>query len=150
MQGKYGVYPAGNLFLFPWLKPKGQALGAGKAWNTLAPTSATQSKPVSPIPGSTLPPDEYFCQVMLQATSNMFIGFGVDIPFNALEAQIGLYTNVDTLADGKPVGIDWASSNLNTPWFGGSRAIPADDTCGGAAWRKLIVDGLNQAASPAC
>src|SRR3982074_2687416 len=26
VRGNLGSYPAGNLFLFPWLKPKGQAL----------------------------------------------------------------------------------------------------------------------------
>src|SRR6476646_5724455 len=36
-KGKYGAFPAGNLFLFPWLKKSGQALGAGKNWGTLMP-----------------------------------------------------------------------------------------------------------------
>src|SRR5947208_1630761 len=38
VRGRFGSYPAGNLFLFPWLKPKGVALGAGKAWNSVVPT----------------------------------------------------------------------------------------------------------------
>src|SRR6202034_1853374 len=30
VRGQWGNYDAGNLFLFPWLKKKGQALGAAK------------------------------------------------------------------------------------------------------------------------
>jgi hypothetical protein len=150
VRGKFGSYPAGNLFLFPWLKPKGVALGQTKVWGALMPTSATAAKQASPIPNATLPQDEYFCNVVLQASPNVFIGFAADVPFNTLEAQLGLYTNVDQLADGQPMGLDWASSNLNNPWFGGSRAIPETEVCNGSAWRKLIVDGLNQASVGAC
>jgi hypothetical protein len=150
VRGKLGRYEAGNLFLFPWLKPKGQALGQGKVWNAVVPTSATAYRQASPIPGATLPQDEYFCHFVLQAPLPAFIGFAVDTPFSKLEAKLGLYSNVDKLSDGKPVGIDWASSNLNHPWFGGDRQIPATDSCNGNAWRKLIVDGLNQASVGAC
>ncbi len=151
VRGKLGSYEAGNLFLFPWLKPKGQALGAGKVWNSVVPTSATAFRPASPIPGSTLPPDEYFCNFVLQAAPlTTFIGFAVDVPFGKLEAKLGLYSNIDRLADGKPVGIDWASSNLNDRWFGGDRQIPATATCNGSAWRQLIANGLNLASRQAC
>ena len=144
VRGKFGSYEAGNLFLFPWLKPKGQALGAGKVWNSVVPTSATAVRAASPIPGSTLPLDEYFCNFVLQATPlNTFIGFAVDVPFGKLDAKLGLYSNIDKLADGKPVGIDWASSNLNDQWFGGDRQIPATAACNGSAWRQLIANGLN-------
>jgi hypothetical protein len=147
VRGKLGTYQAGNLFLFPWLKPKGAALGQGKVWNASVATSATAYRQASPIPSARLPQDEYFCNFVLQAPENVFIGFTADVPFGKLEAKLNLFTNVDKLADGKPVGIDWASSNLNHPWFGGSQAIPATDTCNGNAWRKLIVAGLNQTAS---
>jgi hypothetical protein len=150
VRGKIGSYQAGNLFLFPWLKPKGVALGVAKVWSAVAPTSATAMVPAGPIRGAAFPQDELFCNAVLQAPTTMFIGFGADVPFDALEAKLGLYTNIDKLADGKPIGVDWASSNLNNPWFGGSRAIPADETCGGAAWRALVVDGLNQASVGAC
>src|SRR3954451_8982731 len=40
-RGKYGSYDAGNLFLFPWLKPKGVALGVAKVWGSVVPLSAT-------------------------------------------------------------------------------------------------------------
>jgi hypothetical protein len=80
----------------------------------------------------------------------MFIGFQVDVPYSKVEGRFDWFTNVPKLADGKGVGIDWTSSNLNHPWFGGSRFIPNKDTCYGAAWRKLIVDGLMQASTPSC
>ena len=150
VQGKWGGYPAGNLFLFPWLKPKGQALGAGKVWGAVVPTNTTQFMSAAPIKDGTLPVDECFCDRVLQAPSPMFIGFMVDAPFSKLEAQLGLYTNVTKLTDGKAAGFDWASSNLNHPWFGGSRAIPATDTCNGKAWRALIIDGVNQASAGLC
>jgi hypothetical protein len=114
------------------------------------PTNATSVRAAAPIPNANLPPDEYFCNAVLQAPANTFIGFAADAPFSALEAKLGLYTNLDKLADGGTLGIDWASSNLNNPWFGGSRAIPGDDTCNGLAWRNLIIDGLNQASVGAC
>ena len=149
VQGRYGQYPAGNLFLFPWLKPKGVALGQKKLWNASLPTSDIRYQAASPIPNASFPQDEYFCNFVLRAPQNMFIGFAADVPYGKLEAKLELYTNLEKLADGKPVGIDWASSNLNHPWFGGSRAIPATETCNGGAWRKLIVAGLSQAASAA-
>src|SRR3954471_25065365 len=33
-RGKYGSYQAGNRFLFPWVKPKGAALGAARVWGS--------------------------------------------------------------------------------------------------------------------
>lgn len=150
VRGRYGSYQAGNLFLFPWLKPKGVALGPTKAWKSVLPTSASAYQQASPIPGSTLPQDAYFCDRVLLAPPTMFIGFAADVPYGKLDAKLGLYTNVDRLTDGKPVGIDWASSNLNHTWFGGRRSIPATDVCNGAAWRKLIVAGLSEASASVC
>jgi hypothetical protein len=146
VRGRFGSFPAGNLFLFPWLKPNGQ----GRILPAVMPTSATQVASSRPIPDATLPLDEYFCSYVLQAPTAMFIGFQVDVPYRPLEARFDWFTNVDQLADGKGVGIDWTSSNLNHPWFGGSRFIPNKDQCNGLAWRKLIVDGLNQAAAGLC
>lgn len=148
-RGRYGSYPAGNLFLFPWLKPKGGALGAAKVWGSVLPTSATAIQQASPIPNSALPLDEYFCMRVLQAPLATFIGFSVDQPHSPLEVKLGLYSNAK-LAHGKQIGIDWASSNLNHPWFGGNRQIPAGETCKGSAWRKLIVNGLDLASRQTC
>jgi len=146
VRGRQGTYSAGNLFLFPWIKPKGQS----KAFSAVMPVNATQFMNTNPIPNGYLPLDEYFCRIVLQAPWTSFIGFQVDNPFNASDAKQAWFSNVDKLADGKGVGIDWTSSNLNNPWFGGSHWIPNSTTCGGLAWRKLITDGLNQASSAAC
>jgi hypothetical protein len=150
VRGSRGTYPAGNLFLFPWLKPKGAALGAGKAWNCAMPTSPTLSAAASPIPGTALPTDEYFCRLVVQAPWTSFIGVMIDEPHSASDARLAWFSNIDRLADGKGVGIDWTSSNLNHPWFGGSHFIPNSDICYGKAWRQLIAEGLMQASSGVC
>ncbi|MGB9365252.1 MAG: hypothetical protein WCE79_04480 [Xanthobacteraceae bacterium] len=150
VRGRYGSYSAGNLFLFPWLKDKGRALGANRPWGCVLPTSATASMQASPIPGATLPVDEYFCRIVLQSPWTSFIGVMVDEPYSKTDARLDWFSNIDKLADGKGVGIDWTSHNLNNPWFGGSRYIPDTGDCSGAAWRQLIADGLMQASVPTC
>jgi hypothetical protein len=146
VRGKAGKYQAGNLFLFPWLKPKGR----GRNLPAVCPTSATGFVTSSPIPNATLPLDEYFCRFVLEAPWNAFIGFEVGKPHGAWLSQFAWFSNVDKLADGSSVGIDWTSSNLNNPWFGGSHWIPNTDACNGNAWRKLIIGGLNQASVGVC
>jgi hypothetical protein len=148
VRGNKGSYSAGNLFLFPWLKPKGRAQNA--AWVSFAPTNATQYVQASPIPDTTLPVDEYFCRMVVQAPLTSFIGFMVDEPFNKSDARLAWFSNVDKLAGGQGVGIDWTSANLNHPWFGGSRFIPDSTDCSGAAWRQVIADGLVQASTGVC
>jgi hypothetical protein len=150
VRGKYGEYPAGNLFLFPWLNKKGQALGAAKDWGTVMPTSATAMMAAAAIPNWRMPLDDYFILYRLQAQAAGFIGFRADAPFSKVDARRPWYSNVDKLADGKPVGIGWTSSNLNAPWFGGSRIIPKTADCNGDKWRALIIDGLNQASTSIC
>jgi len=147
VRGALGSYSAGNLFLFPWLKPKGSAQGI--VWPSVAPTDATQFVQASPIPNAFLPPDEFFCGLVLKAPASNFIGFELDAPFQSRQ-KLAWVTNVEKLADGGAVGINWTSSNLNRPWFGGSSSIPNTDACNGNAWRKVIVDGLNQASVAAC
>src|SRR4051794_9779967 len=144
VRGKYGSYNAGSMIVFPWSKPKGRG-----ALPAVLPVNSTQLMASTPIPDATLPLDEYVCNYRLQAPPTMFIGFQVDVPHSPLEGRFDWFSNAK-LADGKGVGIDWTSSNLNHPWFGGSRFIPAKDTCNGPAWRKLIVDGLMQASSGVC
>jgi hypothetical protein len=145
VRGKLGTYPAANLFLFPWIKPAGR----NKGLPAVAPANATMYVSAAPIPDATLPVDEYFCRLVLQAPPASFIGFQVDSLFTGADATRDWFTNLDKLADGAGVGIDWTSPNLNNPWFGGSRWIPTD-TCDGPTWRKLIADGLQQASVPAC
>ena len=146
VRGKLGSYDAGSMMVFPWLKPKSKS---SAALPSVVPVNSNQFVPFGPIPGATLPVDEYFCNYRLQAPLAMFIGFQVDVPYSQFEARLDWFSNA-TLADGRDVGIDWTSSNLNHPWFGGSRTIPNKDTCNGAAWRKLIVDGLTQASTGLC
>lgn len=146
VRGKLGSYPAGNLFLFPWLKRDGSVLGL----KPLLPTSLTQSRPTNPIPERAPPADEYFCRLVLRAPSSSFIGFEVDVPFDEDRARTIRFTNIDKLADGQAIGINWTSSNLNGPHFGGSRMIPNTSVCNGSGWRNLIADGLNQASQAVC
>jgi hypothetical protein len=144
VRGKLGNYDAGSMMVFPWSKPKGQS-----RTGAVLPLNNTQLMSSAPIPDATLPLDDYFCNYRLQAPVATFIGFQVDAPYSPLEARFDWFSNAK-LADGKSVGIDWTSSNLNHPWFGGSRFIPNKDTCNGSAWRKLIVDGLMQASTGLC
>jgi hypothetical protein len=145
VRGKLGSYDAGSMIVFPWSKPKSK----NAALPAVVPVNRTQFISSAPIPDATLPLDEYVCNNRLQAPPAMFIGFQVDVPYSRLEGRFDWFTNAK-LADGKGVGIDWTSSNLNHPWFGGSRFIPNKDTCNGPAWRKLIVDGLNQVSVGWC
>jgi len=62
----------------------------------------------------------------------MFIGFQVDVPYSKVEGRFD-GSPMSQLADGKGVGIDWTSSNLNQSWFGGSRFIPTRHLL----WRRL-------------
>jgi len=146
VRGSQGTYPAGNLFLFPWVKPKGK----GKSFSAAMPVNATQFVTTAAIPDATLPLDEYFLRFKLQAPWTSFIGFQVDVPYAAADAPRDWCSNVDKLGDGHGVGIDWTSHNLNGPWFGGSNWIPGTDACGGKAWRDLVVAGLRQASVAAC
>src|SRR2546423_9230547 len=87
VQGKYGGYTAGNLFLFPWLNEKGRAFGAAKDWQTVVPTNATKFLASAPIPNWRLPLDEYFLRYKLEAPVGMFIGFRADQPFGINDAR---------------------------------------------------------------
>ena len=150
VQGKFGAYPAGNLFLFPWLKREGVALGPNKAWPSVVPTSPTGSQSASPIPNSYTGPDEYFCHFVLKAPAYLFIGFGVDVPFDRDRARTPQFTNLERLSDGQAIGVNWTSANLNDSYFAGSRMIPNDDQCSGKAWREAIIDGLQQVSARVC
>jgi hypothetical protein len=148
VRGNPGSYSAGNLFLFPWLKAKGRARKI--VWPSVAPADATQFFQASPMPNNYMPVGDYFCHVVLKAPVSNFIGFELDTPFGQGRERLAWVTNVNKLADGRPLGINWTSSNLNRPWFGGNSCIPNSDTCNGNAWRKVIFDGLNQASVGAC
>jgi hypothetical protein len=149
VQGKLGVYQAGTMMLFPRLKPAGVALGAGKLWPSYITTGVSALKQVDAIRSLTLPADDYFLRLVLQAPWTFFIGFSVDVA-SALQPNQTWASSVKKLADGKGVNIDWSSTNLNAPWFAGSRWIPAGKECKGGLWRDVIVDGVSQASVGAC
>lgn len=146
VRGKYGSFQAGNLFLFPWLKPKGK----NQSFPALMPANDVQVISSTPIPNAYLPLDEYFLRYVLQAPPTTFIGFLIDKPYTGDDARRDWFSNVDKLGDGAGIGIDWTSHNLNGPWFGGSNWIPKDDTCNGNAWRQVITAGLDQASTATC
>ena len=146
VRGKFGSYDAGSMIVFPWLKPKGQNRAALSA---VVPVNRVQFMPSGPIPTRPCRSMNIFAIIACRRRQAMFIGFQVDVPYSPLEGRFDWFSNAK-LADGKSVGIDWTSSNLNHPWFGGSRCIPNKDTCNGPAWRKLIVDGLMQASTGLC
>jgi hypothetical protein len=148
VRGGQGAYSAGNLFLFPWLKSRGRA--SSLVWPSVIPTDVTQFVQASPIPNNYLPLGDYFCRFVLKAPSSNFIGFELDAPFGQDRSKLAWVTNLDKLADGAPVGINWTSTNLNPVWFGGNSSVPNTDTCNGRAWRKVIIDGLNQASVDTC
>jgi hypothetical protein len=150
--GQFGTYSAGNLLLFPWLKPAGQKLAAQQRekFSVVVPVGATVYISSSPIPDATLPLDAYFCSCVLQVPWTSFIGFEVDVPYSSLLPSEVWFTNVGRLADGDGVGINWTSSNLNASWFNGSTWILPTTVCNGTAWRKLIIAALDQASAGAC
>src|SRR3954471_17064336 len=94
VRGNYGSYDAGSMIVFPWSKPKGVS-----RTGAVLPTSKTLFMASAPIPGPTLPLDEYLCNFRLQAPANMFIGFQVDALYTKLEGRFDWFTNVK-LADG--------------------------------------------------
>ncbi len=148
VHSELGNHAGGSLFLYPWLKT--QATGAA----LVAQLSQYQAFlpgpiPANPLPNFGAPLDEEFCTYGLQAPAQHFIGFAVDVPRTAQDLHLPWYSMVDRVA-GQTVGVDWSSSNLNGPWFGGSHAIPASDECNGLNWRNLIVAALRQAAIMAC
>src|SRR5436305_4247390 len=149
--GRYGAFPAGNLFLFPWLNAAGMKFSAAKDWGAVMPISLDKSVRAAPIRGWTAPLDESFCRFVIEAPAASFIGFRVDAPFPGKDSPTRPWrTNVSKLADGAPIGIEWTSANLNRQWFGGSQWIPPTNDCQGDAWRALIIDGLTQASVGHC
>jgi hypothetical protein len=143
VKGEFGTYAANSLFLFPYTKPNGpSALPA--AYLPVGEEGIATTMPFTPA-GLAL--DEQFCRYVLQAPPESFIGFVIEKPVAEYLAHYPWFTNVHDLVEGKSVGIHWTSGNLNPRWFNGSTWIPPGTT-DGAHWRRLIVDGLREAASP--
>lgn len=140
VDGELGSYAEGTLLLFPFKRRTVSAeapayLPGASAKKPLITTAA--------IPAIGLPPDEHFCHYVLRAPRQSFIGFTVDTPLARGPDRWPWHTNVSLGDDA--VGVCWTSSNLNHPWFVGSRWIPADEQ--GSPWRARVISGLRQAAA---
>lgn len=139
VDGKLGSYPTGSLFLFPFNRDATSARELAHL-----PGSNTASPLIKAAPMTTLglPPDEFFCHYVLKAPWQSFISCILDMP---IAREIGAWpwhSNVEI--GGTTIGIRWTSSNLNHPWFAGSRWIPESDD--GQVWRARIIDGVHRAA----
>jgi hypothetical protein len=142
-EGELGRYPDGTLLLFPFKRnassPNLPAFLPGRgATNKLTATVAMNTLG--------LPPDEFFCHYLLNAPRESFIGFELNAAVARGPDKWPWHTNIELGND--TFGVHWTSSNLNHPWFAGSRWIPDDDH--GNAWRGRIIDGVRRAAAMAC
>lgn len=138
VEGELGGYADGNLILFPFKlsasSPDAQAFLPGRS--AAKPLIAT-----GPMTPGGLPPDEYLCHYVLNVRPQNFVSFSVGVPFSRGAAKREWHTNVNDIA-GDSIGIGWTSSNLNHPWFAGSRWIPDRDD--GKHWRARIIEGLRR------
>lgn len=139
--GELGSFGRDALFLFPFKR-------AGS--NADLPAFLPGRSPLEPViatvpmtPGG-LPPDEYLCNYVLKAPRQSFISFSVGAPFAHGAEKRSWHSNVDNIGNGS-VGIGWTSSNLNHPWFAGSRWIP--DRGEGKYWRARIIEGVRYASA---
>jgi hypothetical protein len=141
VEGELMSYGRDALFLFPFKHAASNSdLPAFLPGRSAAePVIAT----VAMTPGG-LPPDEYLCNYVLKAPRQSFISFSIGAPFANGAQKRAWHTNVDNICGGS-IGIGWTSSNLNHPWFAGSRWIP--DRGDGKYWRARIIEGLRQASA---
>jgi hypothetical protein len=141
VEGELGGYDRASLSLFPFKRAASNSdlpaflPGRGAAEPVIATVAMT--------PGG-LPPDEYLCNYVLKAPRQSFISFSVGAPFAHGAQKRAWHTNVDHIG-GDSIGIGWTSSNLNHPWFAGSRWIP--DHGDGKYWRARIIEGVRQASA---
>ena len=131
-------YPARGLFLFPFKLRASDA----DATAFLPAHSRTPGATIAMTPGG-LPPDEYFCNYVLGQPRESFISFSLGQPFGNGAQNYPWQGNLKL--HGTTVGIGWTSSNLNHPWFAGSRWIP--DHGEGASWRAHVIAELHRLAS---
>ncbi len=139
VDGRLGSYPSGSLLLFPFNR---DAMVARELAHLPGPDAASPAIKTAPMTTLGLPPDEFFCHYVLKAPWQNFISCTLDAP---LAREIGMspwHNNVEI--GGTTVGICWTSSNLNHPWFAGSRWIPESDE--GQVWRARIIEGVRRAA----
>jgi hypothetical protein len=140
VEGELGRYPGASLLLFPFkqknLSPERQAFLPG-------PDAARPIIPAVAMDTRGLPPDEYFCHYVLKAPREGFIGFELGTPSASGTDKWPWHSNVQVGND--TVGFRWTSSNLNHPWFAGSRWIPDNEH--GEAWRDRIIARVRWAAT---
>jgi len=133
-------YPAAALFLFPF---KQNASSADASAFLPGSTPASPLLETVVMPASGLSPEEYLCHFVLKAPWQNFIGFTVGAVIGHGMEKWPWHTNV---AIGHAnVGFRWTSSNLNHPWFAGSRWIPDNEQ--GKAWRAQVIEGVRRAAT---
>jgi hypothetical protein len=140
VQSECAQYERASLFLFPFKlkETNGDApafLPGSDAVKRVIPTTA-----MDPLG---LPPDEFFCHYVLKAPRQSFIGFELGGPLSRERANRPWHSNLK-IGDAI-LGATWTSSNLNDPWFAGSRWIP--DNGSGRDWRARIIRGLRRAAT---
>jgi hypothetical protein len=138
---KVGSYPSGTLFLFPFNSSNAQASNAA----AFLPGSDTASPLVATAPMATrgLPPDEFFCHYVIQAPPQSFVSCEVGVPIAQNDSRGPWHGNA--MIAGETIGFRWTSSNMNHPWFGGSRWIP--ESGDGNSWRDHFIDGVGHAAA---
>jgi len=143
VEGDLGSYAGGSLLLFPFNRG-----ASGSNRQAFLPGRGAAGRLIATVPMTPagLPPDEYFCNHVLKAPPQSFISFSVGAPLVNGAEKRPWYTNVDDIGN-RSVGIGWTSSNLNHPWFAGSRWIPDSGQGNGRYWRARIVAGLHQASA---
>lgn len=140
VEGELGRYPDASLLLFPFKQKNSSAetqafLPGPDAASPIIPTAAMDTQG--------LPPDEYFCHYVLKAPPENFIGFELGTPLPSSTDKWPWQSNVQIGND--TVVFRWTSSNLNHPWFAGSRWIPDNEH--GEVWRARIIAGVRRAAT---
>ena len=137
--GEFGRYDDASLLLFPF--KRGLANRDPPAFLAGSDTTRSIIAAVAMDAGG-LAADEYFCHFVLKAAPESFIGFELGTPFPRSASRWPWRSNVEIGSN--VVGMHWTSSNLNHPWFAGSRWIPDDEY--GRVWRSRIIEGLRRAA----
>ena len=139
---------AGNLFLFPWLKANGVAQRAS-CQASRRRMRRSSSRPVR-------------SRIIFFPWTKYFIDRVIAAPSLSSSASKWIprvskgRTKLPWVSDARKAG-RWRAGRhqlgqfefLNRAWFGGSNAIPSGETGNGAAWRKIIVDGVASTASVA-
>jgi hypothetical protein len=139
-EGRFERYPAATLLLFPFKRH-----ADGPARPAFLPRRGGPDRPITTVAMTTLglPPDEFFCHYVLNAPRQSFIGFELGAAISRGADKRPWHNNI-ALGD-DTVAVHWTSSNLNHPWFAGSRWIPDNEH--GNAWRARIIAGVRRAAT---